>query len=210
MKLLVDFLPIVIFFIVYKMNPETVAFISPYLSEDMATEIAEWPAMILATAFLIPATILQIAYTYMAEKKVEKMHLFTLAIVLVLGGITIALKDGIFILWKPTVVNWMFAVGFFASQFIGEKTIIERMMGASIKLPKEMWTKLNYAWIGFFVFSGLVNLYVAYNFSEDTWVNFKLFGMLGLTVVFIILQSIFLHKYIDEGNQNPANSDQQD
>jgi intracellular septation protein len=100
--------------------------------------------------------------------------------------------DGDFIKWKPTIVNWLFAVAFFGSQFIGHKNIIERMMGDKIELPHNTWRTLNLAWVGFFILSGAVNLYVAFNFSEDVWVDFKLFGLLGMTIVFIILQGIYL------------------
>ena len=176
MKLLLDFLPIVIFFVVYKMTND----------------------IVLATAVLIPATILQITYTRWKTGKFEKMQLVTLILVIVFGGMTVLLKDGIFIKWKPTVVNWLFAVVFVGSQFIGKKTIIEYLMGASMSLPRRAWQQLNFAWALFFAFMGALNLYVAFSFSEDTWVNFKLFGMLGLTIVFIILQGLFLAKYLHQ------------
>jgi intracellular septation protein len=114
-----------------------------------------------------------------------------------------------FIKWKPSVINWLFGVVFFASQFIGEKTIIERMMSQAIDIPAPIWIKLNTAWSLFFISVGFVNLYVVYNYDTDTWVNFKLFGMLGLTFTFVILQSLYLAKYIkdDDGNIKPVDSD---
>lgn len=174
MKMLIDFLPIVIFFIVYK------------LTDDL----------ILATAVLIPATMLQMAYTWFTTKKVEKMQLVTLVLVVVLGGLTVALQDGQFIKWKPTIVNWLFSLAFLGSQFIGQKPIVQRLMGKSVELPSEVWRKLNVAWVVFFAAMGGINLYVAFNYSESTWVDFKLFGMLGLTFVFIIAQGLYMSRFM--------------
>jgi len=179
MKFLVDFLPIVIFFAVYKYTND----------------------IILATAVLIPATALQIGYTWLKTKTIEKMHIITLVLVLVLGGMTIALNDKTFIQWKPTLVNWLFALGFLGSQFIGKRTVIEMMMSGNIELPKPVWKNLNLSWVAFFIIAGAANLYVAYNFSEDTWVNFKLFGLLGMTFVFVILQGIYMSKYMKDTDQ---------
>lgn len=179
MKLLVDFLPIVIFFVVYK------------LTDDL----------IIATAVLIPATMLQMAYTWWATKKIEKMQLTTLVLVVVLGGLTIALQDGQFIKWKPTIVNWLFGLVFLGSQFIGKKPVVQRLMGKSVDLPAAVWRQLNVAWAVFFAAMGAINLYVAFNFSEQAWVDFKLFGMLGLTFVFIIGQGIYMSKYMPKESE---------
>jgi intracellular septation protein len=176
MKFLIDFFPIVIFFAVYKYTND----------------------IILATAILIPATALQILYTWIKTKTVEKMHIVTLVLVLVLGGLTIALNDKTFIQWKPTLVNWLFALAFLVSQFIGKRTIIEMMMSGNIELPKPVWKNLNLSWVAFFIIAGAVNLYVAYNFSEDTWVNFKLFGLLGMTFVFVIIQGIYMTRHMKD------------
>lgn len=174
MKLLFDFLPIVIFFVVYKMTNN----------------------LILATAVLIPATLLQVGFTWLKHKTVEKMHLVSLALVVLLGGATVLMGDGDFIKWKPTIVNGLFAIVFFASQFVGNKNIIQRMMGDKLELPFKVWRNLNLAWVGFFIVSGLTNLYVAFSFSEEVWVDFKLFGLLGMTLVFIILQGIYLSSHL--------------
>ncbi len=179
MKFLIDFLPIAIFFAVYK------------YTEDI----------ILATAVLIPATALQILYTWIKTKKVEKMHLVTLALVLVLGTMTIIFNDKTFIQWKPTIVNWLFAVVFLGSQFISKRTIIEMMMSNNIDLPKPVWKKLNLSWVVFFIVAGAVNIYVAYNYSEDTWVNFKLFGLLGMTFIFVLLQGIYMSRHMKETDE---------
>lgn len=179
MKFLYDFFPIVLFFIAYKTYD-----------------------LYVATAVIIVASSLQVAFSWFRHRKVEKMHLITLVIVVVFGGLTLILKDPLFIKWKPTVVNWLFAVAFLGSQFIGAKTLVERMMSTQIELPALVWRHLNLAWVVFFVISGVANLYVAYNFSEDTWVNFKLFGVLGMTIAFIILQAFFISRHLpDEAEQ---------
>lgn len=176
MKILLDFLPVIVFFAVYKFTND----------------------ILLATAVLIPATLLQMLYSWKVQGKIEKMQLVTLVLVVLLGGATLAFQDKAFIQWKPTIVNWLFAVGFLATQFIGDKTVVERLMGSSMELPKTIWSRLNLAWVAFFVAVGIVNLYVAYNFSEEIWVDFKLFGMLGLTILFIILQGLYIAKHAKE------------
>ncbi|AHK15481.1 MULTISPECIES: septation protein A [Thalassolituus] len=201
MKLLIDFLPIVIFFLVYKFAPETVELVTPFIGSENADILGSLDPIILATAVLIPATIMQIAYTVYKTGHVEKMQLVTLALVIVLGGLTVAFKNKEFIQWKPTIVNWLFAAAFLFSQLFTEKSILERMMGGNMSLPPELWVRLNYAWVLFFFFSGAANLYVAAHFSEDTWVNFKLFGLLGLTILFIVGQSLFLYRYINHEDE---------
>ena len=176
MKILLDLLPVIVFFAVYKFTND----------------------ILLATAILIPATLLQMLYSWKVQGKIEKMQLVTLVLVVLLGGATLAFQDKAFIQWKPTIVNWLFAIGFLATQFIGDKTVVERLMGSSMALPKAIWSRLNLAWVAFFIAVGIVNLYVAYSFSEEIWVDFKLFGMLGLTVLFIILQGLYIAKHAKE------------
>jgi intracellular septation protein len=198
MKLLLDYLPIAIFFIVFKMAASIIDGLAPYLSSEHIDLLRATEPLILATAVLIPATIIQILVTRMVWGKVEKMHLITLAIVVLLGGLTVALQDKTFIQWKPSIVNWAFALGFIGYQMFTGTTLLERMMSANLELPEAVWTKLSHAWVLFFVLSGVLNLFVAYNFSEDFWVNFKLFGLLGLTIIFIIAQGVYLTRYIKE------------
>lgn len=201
MKILLDFFPILLFFIVYKFYgdiPAVVISSTNALLPFMDLSLGESKdAIYLATLVAIVATLLQVAFTAVVNKKVEKMHLVTLVLLIVFGGATLFLKDPLFIKWKPTVINWLFGLVFFGSQFIGDKPLVQRMMGQAITLSSAaIWHKLNLAWVGFFVFSGLSNIYVAFNYSEETWVNFKLFGLLGVTIVFIIGQGVFLSKYI--------------
>ena len=175
MKLLFDFFPIILFFAAFK-------FYGIYV----------------ATAVAIVATIVQVGYTWIKHRKVETMHWITLILITVMGGLTIYLQDEQFIKWKPTVINWLFGLAFLGSQFIGKKPFVERMMSGNLELPSPVWKRLNLSWATFFIVLGFVNLYVIYNFDTETWVNFKLFGMLGLTVTFVFLQAIFLSKYMPE------------
>lgn len=179
MKLLLDFLPIIIFFGVYKSTDD----------------------IILATAILIPATIAQMAWTWWRTHTIEKMQLVTLGLVVVLGGATVLLQDKTFIQWKPSVVNWLFGLAFLGSQFIGSKPIVQRIMESNLTLPDTVWRNLNIAWTLFFMLMGVVNLVVVYTMSEEAWVNFKLFGMLGLTLVFIVAQGVYLSRHIPEDKQ---------
>lgn len=175
MKLLFDLFPIVLFFIAYKMY-------------DIYT----------ATAVIIVASITQVLYFYIKNKRVEKMHIITLVLILVLGGLTLYFQDEDFIKWKPTIVNWGFALAFLGSHYIGKKPIIQRMMDQMIQLPEVVWGRLSWLWIAFFILSGATNLYVAFNYDTNTWVNFKLFGLMGMTIVFIVIQGIYINKYMQE------------
>ena len=169
MQILVDFFPIVVFFVTYKLA-------------DVFT----------ATAALMAAMAIQIAIQWFRQGKVNKMLLISGALVGIFGGITLLLRDPIFIQWKPTIVNWLFAAVFFGSRFVGARTITERMMGQAVQLDAAMWRQLNLMWVGNFSFLGAANLYVVYNYDEATWVNFKLFGMLGLTLLMAVGQALWI------------------
>lgn len=177
MKLLFDLFPVVLFFIAYKMY-------------DIYT----------ATAVIIVATIAQVAFVYAKERKVEKIHIITLVLILVLGGLTLVLQDEAFIKWKPTLVNWGFALVFLGSHYIGSKPIIRRMMDSAISLPDVIWVRLSMMWIAFFILSGVTNLYVAFNYDTDTWVDFKLFGLMGMTLIFIVIQGFYINRYMEESD----------
>jgi intracellular septation protein len=181
MKLLFDFLPILLFFIAYKLAD-----------------------IYVATGVLIVVTLAQVGWIWLRQRRVEKLPLFTAALVLVLGGATLALHDPVFVKWKPTVVNWLFAAVFLGSRFIGQKTLLERMMGEQLELPTTVWVKLTLAWTIFFFVMGLVNLYVAYTFDENTWVNFKLFGLLGLTVIFVLAQALYMSRHLKADDADPS------
>lgn len=181
MKFLFDFFPVLAFFIAFK-----------------------WPsdpeqAIYIATATLIVASILQIIIYWLLYRRFEKMHVITLIVVLIFGAATLLFHDERFIKWKPTVVLWIFALIALATHFIGEKTLFQRMIGladGNIIAPPHVWARLNISWIVFFILAGAANIYVAFNFSIDTWVDFKVFGLTILNFVFMIGQLAYLFKYI--------------
>jgi intracellular septation protein len=189
MKLFFDFLPIVLFFVAYKFGGGDYSF-------NGQTYHVE--GIYAATAIMIIATLVQVSYTWLRHRTVERAHIITLVLVVLLGGLTLWLQNPDFIKWKPTAVNWLFALVFVGAYLFTDKSLLERMMGEHIQLPGKVWSRLNVAWILFFVASGVANLYVAFNFDEATWVNFKLFGMLGLTIAFVIAQSIYLARHAVE------------
>jgi intracellular septation protein len=169
MQLLFDFLPVIAFFVTYKLAD-----------------------IFVATGVLIVAVILQTTIQWVRHRKVSSMALVSGVLVLVFGGLTLLIHDKAFIQWKVTIVNWLFACAFLTSHFVGERPLTQRIMGESITLERAVWLKLSWAWIVFFTVLGALNLYVAYNFAENIWVNFKLFGMLGLTLVFALAQAFWL------------------
>ena len=178
MKLLFDFFPVLLFFIAFKLK-----------------------GIYIATAVAIGASFFQVILYWLLHRRVEKMHLITLAMISVLGGATLIFHDPVFIQWKPTGIYWITALVFLGSQFISKKTIVQKMMEASICLPASIWLRLNLAWVAFFAIMGILNIYIAYNYDMDTWVNFKLFGGLGLTIIFVVFQSIYLAKHaVDENS----------
>jgi intracellular septation protein len=214
MKLLFDFFPIILFFVSYYQAKFLIAntFIGQLINPDKPDFIN---ATIIATAIAIIASFVQVAYNWFSTRKLERMHIFSLVLITVLGSITIFLGNPAFIQWKPTVLNWLFAIVFLSSMFVGKSPIIQRMMKEQISLPEKVWTRLNLSWVAFFFISGTANLYVAFYYNVtasddarmDTWVNFKLFGLMGLTIVFIILQAIYLSRHIieDEGDSEAEN-----
>ena len=175
MKLLFDFFPIFIFFIVYKLY-----------------------GIFVATAALMVSAVVQVGWSWFRHRRVDTLYWVTLGLTLVLGGATLLLQDETFIKWKPTVVNWLFAAAFLISRYVGSKPILQRMMSANISLPNVIWLRLNWSWIIFFTVIGAINLYVAFSghFTDDQWVDFKLFGMMGLTIVFVIGQAFYLSRHI--------------
>lgn len=175
MKVLFDFLPIVLFFIVYK-------FFDIYV----------------ATAIAMIASLSQVIVYRLKFQHYEKMHLISLAIIILLGGATLFFHNPWFIKWKPTGIYWLSAMVFFSSSFLGSKPLIQKMMEANVNLSSKIWHRLNTAWGMFFAIMGGLNLYVAYYYDTDAWVNFKLFGGVGFTVLFVLIQAFYLTKHMDE------------
>ncbi len=169
MQLLLDYIPIVIF-------------IAAYFFEDI----------FFATAVLMAVMPVILLVQWLMTRKLNRIYAASTVLVLLLGSATLYFRSADFIYWKPTVLNWVIALVFLGSQWIGGRTIVQRMLGNAAELAADQWTKLNLIWVAFFIVVGAINLFVAYNFSEEFWVNFKLFGMLGLTLVFVVIQSIWL------------------
>ncbi|MDD2737696.1 septation protein A [Methylomonas lenta] len=175
MKPFLEFFPIILFFIAYKLYD-----------------------IYIATAVVIAATLIQVITYWIMYRKVETMQWITLGLILVMGGATLYLQDEQFIKWKLSIIEWMFGGAFLASQFFGPKTFIERMMGANLELPTPIWKRLNLSWALFFTSIGFLNLYVMHQYSTDDWVSFKTFIVPGLMLVFILIQMVFLYKYAPE------------
>jgi intracellular septation protein len=175
MKFLFDLFPVVLFFVAFKLFD-----------------------IYVATAAAIVATLAQIGWLKLRGRKVDKMMWVTLAIVVVLGGATLVLHDEIFIKWKPTVLYWAFGVTLATAELLFRKNLIRAALSEQVVLPDRVWARLNWSWAAFFVFMGAANLYVAFNFPTETWVNFKVFGGVGLMLVFVILQAVFLARHIEE------------
>jgi len=173
MKLLYDFFPIVVFFIIFKLY-----------------------GIYAATFAAIVVSVIQVAVYWFKHRKFEKMQLVTLVLIVVLGGATLIFHDPMFIKWKVSVVNWAFAIAFLGSQWFGKKNLAQRMLEEKIALPEKVWGKLNLSWGLYFAIIGFVNVIAIYTLSTNAWVNFKLFGVLGLTVVFVIAQAIFLSRHL--------------
>lgn len=160
-----------------------------------------------ATAVAIVASLVQLGWFWFRHRRFETMHVVTAALIIVFGGLTLILHDEMFIKWKPSVINWLFGVVFLGSQFVGDKNLAERMMGGSIDVPRAIWTRINVAWAVFFTAVGFANLYVVYNFDTDTWASFKVFGITGLTVGFVILQAFYLARHIKEDDDKVEKED---
>ncbi|NOR71152.1 MAG: septation protein A [Methylomarinum sp.] len=175
MKQLLEFIPVILFFIAYK-------FYDIYV----------------ATAVVIVATVIQVSITWFKHKKVETMQWITLGLILVMGGATLYLQDEQFIKWKLTIIEWLFGFAFLGSHFFAKKTFVERMMGSSLELPAKIWKRLNLMWASFFISVGCINIYVMQNYNTDDWVTFKTFGVPALMMIFIVFQLIFIYKYIPE------------
>ncbi|MBB3212135.1 intracellular septation protein [Herbaspirillum sp. Sphag1AN] len=204
MKFLFDLLPVILFFGVFKLaegNPGAAQdLVSHYLSNFMSggPVSATLVPILLATAVAIVASVAQIVYLLARRRKVDAMLWISLTIIVVLGGATIYFQNDTFVKWKPTILYWAFAVTLLVSQVLLKKNLIRTMMEKQMVLPDAIWGRLSLSWILFFSIMGLLNLYVAFHYTTDVWVNFKLFGSMGLMFVFIIVQSLFLSKYMKD------------
>lgn len=189
MKQILDLIPLILFFIAFKMNGETIQVLNYSYQFD---------GIFSATAVLMAATAIQLALTYLMTGKVEKQLLWLFGIVVVAGSATLYFRDAAFIQWKPTIFNWGLALVLLGGMFFGKKSLLEKMLGQQIELPSIAWTRLNQLWIANFLIVGSLNLYVAYNFSEDAWVDYKLYSSIGFTVLLMILTMVVVMPHMKE------------
>lgn len=200
MKLLFDLFPVLLFFVAFKYsekNPEVAASWVGSLLGSSTIDIKQAP-ILLATVVVIAATIAQIAWVWFRHGKVDKMLWVSLVLVVFFGSLTLIFQDESFIKWKPTILYWIFAGSMSFAALVLKKNAIKAMLGEQLTLPEAVWARINLAWVIFFAFMGILNLVIAFNFSTDVWVNFKLFGGMGLMLIFVFGQGIVLSKYVQE------------
>ena len=190
MKQFIDFIPLLLFFIVYKIDPRAV---------DILGHSFMVGGIFSATAMLIISSLVVYGILFITQRKLEKSQWRTLIACLVFGSLTLAFHSEAVLKWKAPVVNWLFALAFAGSHFIGDRPLIQRIMGHALTLPQPIWTRLNIAWIIFFLFCGAANLYVAFTYQEF-WVDFKVFGSLGMTLLFLVGQGIFLARHMHDAD----------
>lgn len=206
MKLLFDFLPIILFFGTFKVAEGRKDWAAQFASDHLGFMVsggavgANEAPVLLATVVVILATLAQVAWIVARGRKVDTMLWVSLAIIVVFGGATLFFHNPTFIKWKPTALYWLFGAVLLVSASVFRRNLIRKMLEAQIQLPDSVWARLNLAWAGFFLAMGLINLYVAYSFSEETWVNFKLFGATGLMLAFVLGQGVYLSRHIEETN----------
>jgi intracellular septation protein len=175
MKFLFDLLPVLLFFIAFKLAD-----------------------IYVATAVAIATTFVQVAWLKLRGKRVDAMLWASLGIIAVFGGATLALQDETFIKWKPTVLYWLLGAVLGGAALFFRRNLVRIMLSEQVQLPDPVWNRLNWSWVGFFAFMGALNLYVAYNYSTDLWVNFKLFGGVGLMLGFVVVQALFLARHVED------------
>jgi intracellular septation protein len=175
MKFLFDLLPVALFFVAFKIA-----------------------GIYAATAVAIAASLLQVGWLKLRKQRVHPMLWASVGIIAVFGGATLFLQDETFIKWKPTVLYWLFGVVLASAAVLFRRNLIRVMLSEQVELPERIWRRLNWSWVAFFAFMGGLNLYVAYNYSTDLWVNFKLFGGTGLMLAFVVIQSLVLAKYMQD------------
>jgi intracellular septation protein len=202
MKILFDFLPILLFFGTFKFAERDAQAAADFATRHFGFLVnggvvgpTEGPVL-LATLVVIVATLAQIGWLVARGRKVDLMLWISLALVVVLGGATVWFHNETFIKWKPSMLYWAMGLTFWLSQLVFGKNLLQALIGEQLELPAAVWQRLNFAWIAFFAMMGLLNLYVAYSFSTDTWVNFKLFGGLGLMLLFTLAQGVYLSRHV--------------
>jgi intracellular septation protein len=189
MRQLAEFIPIALFFIVYQMKGQTL-------------QVGDWSytldGIFTATAVLMAATVAQVLITWLVTRTLERRLLWLLLAVCLFGGATLVFRNEMFIQWKPTIFNWVLALVFGGSQFIGERNILERTLGNQLQLPHAVWTRLNWVWVANFAIVGTLNLVVAYGFSEEAWVSYKLYSAIGFTVLLTVITALIMSPHLKD------------
>jgi intracellular septation protein len=196
MKQLLEFLPIALFFVVYQLDGETLS---------VGAWNYQFDGIFSATTVLIGATFLQVLASRLMSGYWEKRSVWTFVAVAIFGGATLVLRDQTFIQWKPTIFNWALALAFGAFHFIGERNLLERTLGAQLELPKAIWSRLNLLWVGNFAIVGALNLLVAYNYSEATWVSYKLYSSIGFTLLLTVITAIIVSPHLQAADATGSN-----
>jgi intracellular septation protein len=215
MKIFLDFLPLLLFFVVGKYADQNAEWAARFATEHFGFLVSggvvgtEEASALLATIVVIIATGLQIAYLLSRGKRVDMMLWATFALVIVLGGATIWFHNRVFIMWKPSALYWAMGLAFWISQAVFKKNLLQAMIGKEVHLPAPVWQRLNFAWIAFFGFLGLLNLYVAYTFSYSNWLTFKAFGVTGLMLLFMLAQGFYISKHLAPESDAAPSPDRQ-
>jgi intracellular septation protein len=204
MKLLLDFLPILLFFGSFRYAEAHRDWAAEFATQHFGMLVAggrvgpaEAPVL-LATVVVIVATLAQVLWLKLRRRHVDAMLWVSLALVVVLGGLTIYFHDETFIKWKPSVLYWAMGLALWLSPLLFDRNLLKLLLGAQLALPDRVWHRLNFAWVAFFGAMGLLNLWVAYSFTTEIWVDFKLFGVLGLILAFTVAQGLYLSRYVKE------------
>jgi intracellular septation protein len=203
LKILFDLFPVIAFFLVYRLGksfPEqTAAVVTGGLGAlAVATDVPDLAAIVVATAVAIVATLLQVGWLLVRRQPIKPMLWLSAVLIVTFGGLTIWLQNEWFIKWKPSLLYWSFAAVLLGGQWLFRRNLLGALLGSELKLPNEVWDRLSYAWAAFFVFLGAANLYVAYHFSTERWVDFKTFGLLGLTLVFSLATGYYMARHLHE------------
>ncbi|MDR0737426.1 MAG: septation protein A [Zoogloeaceae bacterium] len=202
MKFLFDLFPIILFFVTFHLARQYPDMSTEWAGRFLGEVNPAQAPILLATMVVILTTLAQIVYVLLRRGKVEKMLLLSFALVTAFGGLTLILQNDTFIKWKPTVLYWIIAASMSVA-VLYKRNAMRLMLADKIELPETIWLQLNFAWIGFFVFMGALNLFVAYRYPTEIWVNFKLFGGMGLLLLFALAQGICLSRYIKEDDAKP-------
>ena len=209
MKLLLDFLPILLFFGAFKYADSHKEWAALFATERFGAFVSggvvgvDEAPVLLATVVVILGTLTQVAYLKSKGRKIDMMLWVSLGLVTVLGGATIWFHSDTFIKWKPSVLYWVMAMAFWISQVFFRRNLLQVLMGEQLELPALVWRRLSMAWFAFFLGMGLLNLYVAYGYPTSTWVNFKLFGGIGLMLLFTLAQGVYLSRHLKPDASEP-------